>query len=336
MAVTQLSDIYEPLTFRAGVDEIAIELNAFIASGIMAENPSITEQAMAGGRIGEIPFHKNLDTSAEPNYSSDDPSSSSTPNKITVGKMIWRLAAMNKSWSTMDLTRELALMDPLGAITSKIGAWWATQKEKRLIQSCVGLYNANVTDNSSDMIENIYSDITTPLAANIISGDAMLDARQTSGDHSQMYSACAMHSVTFNNLNKQNFIDYIPNSDGAIDFPRYLNMVVVIDDSLPVTAGTNSPAYLTILFQSGAFEHGIGRVDNRSELWRDPASGTGGGQDVIFSRSSDIIHPYGYQFTGTTVVDESATLAELALTANWTRVTTDRKLVGIAFLKHNN
>lgn len=335
MAVTQLADIYEPLTFRAGVDEAAIELNAFIASGVMVENPSITEQAMAGGRIGEVPFHKNLDTSTEPNYSSDDPSSASTPKKITTGKMIWRLAAMNESWSTMDLTRELALMDPLGAITSKIGGWWATQKEKRLIQSCVGLYNDNVGADSSDMIEDIYSDIATPLAANIISGNAMLDARQTSGDRSRMYSAVAMHSVTFNTLNKQNLIDYIPNSAGIIDFPRYLNMIVVVDDSLPVTSGSNSAAYLTILFQAGAFDHGSGKVLMPSELWRDPSAGTGGGQDVIFSRSSDIIHPYGYQFTSSSVADESATLAELTALANWTRVV-DRKLVGIAFLRHNN
>jgi hypothetical protein len=335
MATTQLADIYEPLTFRAGVDEAAIELNAFIQSGVMVENPAITEQAMAGGRIGEVPFHKNLDTSTEPNYSSDDPDTSSTPKKITTGKMIWRLAAMNESWSTMDLTRELALMDPLGAIATKVGGWWATQKEKRLIQSAMGVFADNLANDSGDMINDIYSDVVSPAASNIISGDAMLDTRQTSGDRSLMYTACAMHSVTFNNLNKQQLIDYIPNARGEIDFPRYLNMVVVIDDSLPVVAGSNSPAYITILFQEGAFDHGSGRVLVPSELWRDPAAGTGGGQDVLFSRSSDIIHPYGFQFTSSSVSDESATLAELATAANWDRVT-DRKLVGIAFLRHNN
>jgi len=336
MAVVKLADVYEPLTFESAVNEQQIELNRFLVSGIVVENPMITAQAMAGGTIGELPFYKKLDNTNEPDYVNDDDTEKSVPQKVTSGKMIWRVAKMHGSWSTMDFARELALTDPLGHIVNSVAKWWAVQKERRLIQSCVGLYLDNVDANSSDMVHSIYSDVASPAATNIINAEAVLDARQTRGDRSVSFGAIAMHSVTYNNLNKQNLIEFIPNARGEIIFAYYLQMIVIVDDSLPVIAGTNSPAYLTILFESGAFEHGSGQVLVPSELERDASSGNGGGQDIIHSRSADIYHPYGYQFTSASVADESATLAELALPANWTRVASDRKMIGMAFLLHNN
>lgn len=336
MAVVALTDIYEPLTFNAAVDEAAIEKNAFIQSGVLVESPMISEQAAAGGRIGELPFYKNMDTATEPDYATDNPAVDSVPQNITDAKMIWRLAAMHGSWSTMDLSRQLALKDPLGAITEKIGGWWATQKEKRIIQTCMGIYADNDANDGDDMIKDIFADIAVPLAANIISAEAVLDARQTAGDRSMDFTAIAMHSVTFNTLNKQNLIDYIPNSDGKIDFARYLNMVVIVDDSLPAVGGAQSVAYTTILFQPGAFEHGFGRVMVPSEIERKPSAGSGGGQDILHSRANEVFHPYGFQFTSNTVTNTyTPTLANLALAVNWDRVV-DRKLVGMAFLRHNN
>lgn len=335
MATTQLADIYNPLVFNAAVDEAAIELNAFIQSGILVENPVISAMASVGGNIGELPFHNALDASGEPDYTNDNPADESTPDKITTGKMIYRLASMHKSWSTMDLTRELALMDPLGAIITKIGGWWATIKERRVIASADGLIADNVDANSSDMVVDIYSDIAVPLAANIISAAAMLDARQTAGDHQNMFTVCAMHSVTYNTLNKQNLIDFIPNARGEVDFPSYLNMRVVIDDGLTVVAGVNSAKYTTLLFMPGAFDHGDGTVMKPSAMSRVEEAGNGGGMDVLHSRSADIIHPYGYQFTSASVAGQTATLAELRGITNWTRVV-ERKNVGIAALLHNN
>ena len=39
----------------------------------------------------------------------------------------------------MDLSRELALEDPLGAITNRIGKYWAVNTEKRIINSATGI-----------------------------------------------------------------------------------------------------------------------------------------------------------------------------------------------------
>ncbi len=337
MAVTRLADLYNPLVFDDSVDEEFVELNAFLRSGVMTPYDKLSAMAQVGGMIGEMPFFKPLDTNAEPDYTNDDPAVTSTPDKITTGKQIYRLAKMHNSWSTMDFARELTVagMDPLAAITRKVAKYWAIQEERRLVAAALGVLNDNAANDSGDMIHDIYTDVASPASTALPSAEALLDTKQTAGDHQGMFSAVAMHSVTFNALNKANLIDFIPNSDGRIDFPTYLNLAVVVDDNMPVIAGTNSPAYITAIFATSAFGYGQGRAEVPSEIERVASSGNGGGQDILHSRRNDIIHPTGFQFTSASVANETATIAELKNATNWDRVI-DRKLCGLAFLKHNN
>lgn len=334
---TQLSDLYEPLTFNAGVDEAFIELNRFLASGVMTTLDSLTAQASLGGDIGEMPFFKPLGHASEPDYTNDTPGDDSEPDKINTGKQIFRLAKMHQSWSTMDFAIELGLstMDPMAAITRKVGKWWAIQEEKRLIQSAMGVLADNIANDASDMVVDIYSDIATPLEANIVAGTDIIDTMQTAGDHGAMFTAIAMHSVTHATLLKADLIDYIPDSEGKMTIQVYMGKIVVVDDSLPVIAGTNSPKYVTLLFSPGAFGFGSGRMRVPSEMYRKASAGNGGGEDILHTRRNDIIHPAGYQFTSASVAGKSATLAELAAATNWDRVM-DRKIIGIAALYHNN
>lgn len=333
MATTQLADIYNPLVFETAVDEAATELNVFISSGIMVSSPKLDIMAQVGGDIGELPFHHNLDKSGEPNYTNDVPATLSVPKKITTGKMIYMLASMHDSWSTMDLTRELALMDPLVAITSKIGQYWATQKQKRVVATTEGVIADSIANHSSDMVVDIHGDTATPSASQIISAEAIIEVQQTLGDHMSVLKTIAMHSVTFSNLKIQNLIDFIPNARGEVVIPIYLGMRVVMDDGLTVKSATGV-WYYTYLYAPGAFDHGAGSPMVSSELERVAGAGNGGGQDIVHSRQSDIIHPYGYQFDATAPAGQSATLAELAAD-NWTRVV-DRKNIGVACLIHNN
>jgi len=336
MATVTLSEVYEPTTFDQLTNETAIELNAYINSGVMTEYPLLTTMANQGGKVGEMPFYTPISTAAEPNHTNDDNTDTSTPKNMTKGLQTWRLAKLHDSWSTMDFARELALADPLTAIASQVNKFWAIQTEKRLIQTTIGILADNVANDSGDMVNDIYSDIATPADANIISAEAILDAKQTAGDHQAMFTNIAMHSVTFNNLLKQNLIDYIPNSVGVVNIATYLGLTVTVDDSLPVVAGSNSSSYTTVMFAQGAFGFGNGRALVPSEMERIAGSGNGGGEDIIHSRINPIIHPQGFACTGTPADAEALTWAELAAAATWNRVASDRKNVGMAFLTHNN
>ncbi len=334
MATTQIADIYNPLVFAAAEQEAQIELNAFLSSGVMFEDPRITAMASVGGNIGELPFFKPLGTE-EPNYSDDDPDNKSTPNKITKGIMKYRLASQNQSWSTMDLAVDLALEDPAMAITNRVGKYWSTTNERRLIQSTMGILADNVANDSGDMVVNIATDASgAPTDAELVSNDAILDAQQTAGDHQAGFAAIAMHSVVYSRLRKQQLITFVRDADNNTLFQTYGNLRVIVDDSMSAVAGANRVTYTTVIFGNGAIAAGMGRTKVPSELYRNPDAGNGGGEEQLYSRRADIIHPLGFEFTSAAVAGQSATLAELSNAANWNRVW-ERKNIPICYLQTN-
>jgi hypothetical protein len=235
----------------------------------------------------------------------------------------------------MDLAVDLALEDPVQAITGRIGKYWATTEERRLIQSSLGVLADNVANDSGDMVVNIATDAAgAPTAAELISADALIDAEQTAGDHQGGFTAIAMHSVVYSNLRKQQLIDFVRDADNNTMFATYGGKRVVVDDSLPAVPGTNRVTYTTVLFGSGAWIMGNGRVKTPSEMDRKPENGNGGGEELLYSRRAEIIHPLGFSFTSASVAGQSATLAELANAANWDRVW-ERKNVPLAYLQTN-
>lgn len=335
MATVQLADIYNPLTFARRTQEAQLELNKFINSGVLASDAELQNQIGAGGNIGELTNYNPLGT-PEPNYSNDNPAANSTPNKVNTSKMSFRLAQQNQSWSVMDLSRELALEDPVGAITSKIGQYWATINERRLIRSCLGILADNVANDAGDMRISVATDTAGAVTdAERISANVVLSAKQTMGDHAGSLSAIAMHSAIFTRLQRQNLIVYIPNARGEVTIPTYLGYTVLVDDSLPAVAGTNRITYTCILFGAGLFGWANGKVNKPSEMERKPSAGNGGGEEIIYSRRSDLIHPMGFSFTSASVAGQSATLAELQTAANWNRVWA-RKHIPLAFLQVND
>jgi len=336
----RITDIYNPKTFGRRIQEAQTTLNRFIASGIAVSDPLLVSQFSQGGNIAELTQFNPL-TQDEPNYSSDDPAVSSTPAGINSKIMQARIAARNKSWSTMDLARELALVDPVGAITGRVGQYWATDDERRLIKSLLGVLADNEANDAGDMVVDVATDDAGAITdAERIGGDKVIDALQTLGDHKDAITTIALHSNIHARLQKQQLIQYERDVDSNIMFPTYLGKRLIIDDSLPAVAGTNRITYTCILFAPGAVATGAGRVLVPSEIDRIKEAGNGGGQDVIFSRVSNTFQPYGFSFTSTTVTggganSRFANYADLILAVNWDRAV-DRKNVPMAFLKVND
>ena len=332
-----LLDIYDPTIFNAGVQEMAIELNRFVQSGIMDTDARLNAMASGPGSVGDLPFFKGL-TNDEPNYSTDNPASSATADRIQGAKQTYAVAYKNKAWSTMDMARELGLEDPLGAIMNRVGQYWAVDTEKRLINTTQGVLLDNIANNSSDMVNPIHLETTVGVTdANRISAEAVINAAATMGDHATNLSAIAMHSVVYANLQKLNLIDFIPDSNGVVSIPTYLGYRVIVGDSLAPRAGTTSGyVYTTVLFAVGAVAYGAGTPMVPSEMERSPATGDGGGQDILWSRATEIVHPYGFAFSTMAMTgNNTATYAELAAAAQWSRVYAERKNIGIAFLTSN-
>ena len=335
MANTQIADVYVPLTFNRRTQEAQIETNAFLSSGIAVADPTLAAQFASGGTTAELPQFNGLGI-AEANIGSDVVGDVATTAKISSSKQIARSASRNYHWSTMDLARELALEDPMGAITNRVGAFWATDDEHRLIESTKGILADNIANDSGDMVNDVYSDISSPADTNRISPEAIINTLQTLGDKKAGISVIAMHSVQHAKLQLlQLLVDNINPVTGELVSQSYLGKTVVIDDSLESVAGTNSPKYTVAFFGSGAFSFASGPVQTPSAITRNELVGNGAGETVLSSRVNSIFHPNGFQCTGGAWASSAAgTYAELAVAASWDRVV-DRKNVALAFLTCN-
>ena len=338
MATTQIADLYNPLTFARRTTEAQLNLNAFIASGIMSNDPALADQAAAGGNIGEMTNYNPM-VNSEPNYSTDNPATIATTDKVDSAVMQFRKFYGNRGWSFMSLASMINLQqgqDPVEVMTSQIGQYWANVNQTRVIRSSLGVLADSVANHSGDMLVSVATDAVGAVTdAERISADVVLDAKQTLGDHARKLNAISMHSVVKTRLQKQNLIDYIPDARGEVMIPTYLGYRIIEDDEMPAVAGTNRITYTCVLFAAGAFGYADVPTDMPSEMERVVGAGNGSGESQIWSRNSGIIQPMGYSFTSASVAGQSATWAELENASNWTRVHS-RKNVPMAFIQVND
>lgn len=343
MATTRLSDAVEVEVYETYQALDSPEKTAFFQSGLVTRNGLLDSIARTGGIMATLPFWNDLDATLEPNYSNDDPADLATPNKITASRQVARKAFMNQGFSSMDLIVELTGSEPMQHIRNRFGTYWMRQFQRRLIASTVGIYNANVAQDSGDMVVNVAG---TAGAGGLFNNEAVIRAAGTMGDSSGALTGIAMHSRVRDRALIAGDIVYVPSQDGSLSLPTYKGLTVVVDDNLPVLSGTGDTAqYLTVLMGRGAFGfgeeqgsafamgEGVPRVP--VEIERNPRAGNGGGEETIWERKTTILHPQGFSWVEPSGVDAlvefSPTLADLRAAANWDRVV-NRKNAPFAFL----
>lgn len=336
MATTRLSDIIDVKVFRDLPQVDGPEKTAFFDAGIVTRNGLLDEIASGPGKIVELPFWNDLDGSVEVNYSTDNPASSATPQKINQGSQIARKAFVNQGWQAADLASELAMGGTaMEAIRARTDRYFARQWQRRLVAACNGLLADNVAANSGDMVVKVAAEATGSQTADTrFNRDAFTEAAFTMGDAKSGLTAIAVHSAVHKQMVKNDDIVYIPDSQGQLTIPTYMGLRVIVDDGMTVTAGTTSGfKYTSVLFGAGAFGYGVGSPEVPVEVDRGAAAGDGGGIETLWVRNTWLLHPFGFQQTGTPA-GVSFTNAELQAATSWARVL-DRKLIPMAFLVTN-
>lgn len=337
MATTQLSDIIDVTIFQDLPAVDSPELTAFYTSGIITRNPLLDMLANAPGKTAELPFWKDLDATSAPNNSTDDPTDIATADKIVQGEQIARKIFVNKGWSTSDLASELAMgANAMNQIRSRTDTYWTRQWQRYLLSVTAGVYADNVANDGGDMVINVASEsIAGQTAATKFSRSNFTAAAFTLGDAFTSTGAIAVHSQVYKQMVDQDDIDFIPDSKGMMVIPTYMGKRVIIDDLMTVTAGTTDGfKYTSILFGDAAIGYGDGAPEVPVEVEREAAQGNGGGIETLWNRKTYLIHPFGFQYTGTPADGFSPTMAELATAASWDRVI-ERKNVPLAFLTSN-
>ena len=342
-AIVQLADAIIPQVYLSYSAVDSPELTAFVQSGVAVTNPAINANAQQGGRTVNLPFWKDLDPTIEPNYSSDDPAAVAVPNKIQADDMVARVAQMNQAFQAADLVTELAGSNPMQRIRNRFGTYWMRQFQTRCLAIAVGMFNNNVANNGSDMVNDISTqDGNNATDANLFSRKAFTGAVFTLGDHFGNITAIAVHSLVYKRMVDNDDIEFIkpsvPDPNIPLDqqmVPYFLGKRVIVDDQMPVIAGTASGfRFVSIMFGTAMFGYGEGTPNVPVEVFRFPYQANGGGVEQIWERKTWIIHPIGHKWLDVTVSATSPTLADLKLAANWSRLI-QRKNVPVAFLITN-
>lgn len=336
MATTRLSDIIDVTIFRDLPQVEGPEKTAFFESGIVTRNGLLDELANAPGKIIELPYWNDLDGSIEVNYSDDNPANVATPQKIAQGEQIARKAFINQGWQAADLASELAMGGTaMEAVRARTDRYFMRQWQRRLVASSNGILADNVANDSGDMVVDVAAEaIASQTADTKFNRDVFTEAVYTMGDMATELSAISVHSAVMQQMVKNDDIVYIPDSQGQLTIPTYMGLRVIVDDGMTVTAGTTDGfKYTSVLFGSGMFGYGVGSPETPVEIEREAAQGNGGGIETLWLRNTWLLHPFGFQATGTPA-GQSFTNTELAAATSFDRVL-DRKLIPMAFLKTN-
>jgi hypothetical protein len=335
MPKTAVADIIIPTEFEKYAIERTAELSTFAQSGMVEAAPEFDELAAMGGREVHMPFWKDISGARQ--ILSD--SAPLAVNKIGSDQDLARIHNDGNAWSVNHLASVISGGDPMQAIVDLVAGYWARTDEGLIISCLKGIFGA------ASMAGNLLSIASETIAgqsdATRLNGVTFIDATQKLGDRADRLTAIAMHSATESALRKLDLIDFIPDSEGKTQIRIFQGRRVVVDDSLPVRAGTTDGfVYTSYLFGPGAFGKGSARLDSKPlqggfgtegvELARLPLDS----DSVLINRRRYILHPRGVKFTSAAVAGDSPTNAELENGANWTRVY-ENKNVRIVAIDHN-
>lgn len=336
MADVRLSDIIDVTVFKDLPAVNGPEKTAFVESGVIAQSDLFNELAGAAGKTAELPFWKDIDQTAVENISSDDPASEATPQKIEQGEQITRKQMVNQGWSATNLATDLSMGDnALQHVRNRVDTYFGRRFQRRLLAETVGVMADNVANDSGDMVHDVASEsIAGQSASTLFGDDVFIEASYTMGDMVDHLSAIAVHSNVMKQMVAQGSVEDVRDADGQLLFRAYKGLRIIMDDQMTATAGsTDGFKYTSILFGAGAFAWGAAEPKNAVAVDTNERAGDGAGIEELWVRKKWIIHPLGFQNTGTPTAD-SFTIAELQGAAAWDRVV-ERKNVPMAFLVTN-
>lgn len=286
---------------------------ALLQSGAMVEDAVIANQIATNGNLYTIPFY-NVLSGDDVNY---DGQTDIVATETTADSQSGIVYGRAKAFKARDFVAELTGSDPMGHITSTVAKYWNKKRQNRLVGILDGIFSitgdsawaTHTVDTTAD-IEKIEATTLNSVAADVL------------GDNKNLFSVAIMHSKVATTLENLQVLEYWKYTDAnGIQRPTTLasanGFLVVIDDGVPVATG-ESTTYTTYLLGDGAIRYAQGRVDHPVSTDRNEA--TNGGEDVLYTRIRETIHPNGFSFvipkSGFT---QSPTDTQLFAKANWTR-----------------
>ena len=355
---TQIADVIVPAVFTPYTQQLTMEKTAIIQSGVAARDDFLDNLLAGGGLTFTVPSWQDIGDPAE-NVSSDDPNTSSTPNITQTSAEVAVRLSRNSSWSTMRLATALAGADPMQSIASRVSDYWVRRLQRAFVAVANGIFANNALadptlgrsgsigmnaayGHTGDLTHDISGGGFNAGVTNFSAG-AFIDTATLLGDAAEDVTAVFMHSIVYSTAQKNNLIDFIPDSEGKTNIPTFLGRRVIVDDGMPNPAGDNSNGaqtaagiYHTWLVGPASFRLGVGTPIVPTEVFRFPDRGNGAGSDILYNRVEWCIHPVGHAYVGSPALEggptNAATANNLAYSGSWVRVFPERKQIKLARL----
>ncbi len=325
MALVQVSDVFAPVPFDKYASKADTFKLALVNSGIMVHDPRIDALLAQGGNTYKLPSWEDFSTTAS-QVATDD-TTAVTPmnvgNDLEIGTRLFRTA----SWSSTALAEVLSGDDPMGEMASKVGRYWAYQKQTIMLDTIKGVLADNTANDSADYTSDISASGVYSAGVTSFSAEAMLDCAQLMGDSQDELVGLICHSIVYNRMLKNNLIDFVPDSQGTGSIKTFLGRLVLVDDRMPYSAGVAH----TYLFGRGFLRYGEASAPKgNSAVYDRPDQGTGAGVETLITRRVFSIHPVGHSYAGTAPsggpADGTGSNA-LGAAASWNRVYADTKKI---------
>lgn len=324
MAVAALADMIVPTKFNKYVENKTSEKSRLLQSGIMVDLSAVVDAEIEGKTVN-MPFFNDLDANDADVVIND--TTDLTVSGITTAQDVAVKLLRAKAWGSTDLAGDLAGADPVDAIANRIADYWSRRDQRTLLATLSGAFAAANVVAGDGTFKNVYDISAGTGGAEYFDADAFIDAVFQLGDEAEGLAAVAVHSFTLKSMVKADLIDFRPDSEGKLTVPTYLGKTVIVDDSMPVSAGV----YTTYLFGPGAIAYGSKSPKVPVEVERQALKGMG--QEYVVHRRQFVMHPRGIKWLGGTQAGVTPSNTELATGTNWTRVY-EPKQVRIVQFKH--
>ncbi len=337
MAETRVAEVVVPQIFTPYVQQLTERKNKLIESGAIAVDSGLSAMLQGAGLTFNVPSWQDIPNDAD-NVGGDDPGVTSTPNDLATSQEIAVRLNRNQSWKNMDLVAELSGSDPANTIANRVATYWSHRLQAAALATLAGVFADN--DAAPAASEHTEDDLTLDVSAGgfllgttNFQAENFINASALMGDSADDLDTLCVHSMVYATMQKNNLIDFIPDSEGRVNIPTFLGRRVVRDDSMP---NPSSGIYHSYILGRGALKFGRSTPKNATAVAREEAEGNGQGSETLYNRVVWAIHPVGHKFAVASPAvggpSNATTSGNLGHADSWVRVYPERKQIKIVRL----
>lgn len=304
-------------TVWGGIDEAYnAGTNPFRAAGVLTSAPAIARALNAGEGIRtEVQAWNDLPY-VESNVSNSDPEDHATPLKADT--KLWSAVRTHRNTgvSAMNLSTDFTAIEALNYLQTRVANYKNTDEVAHLFAVLNGLVASDAT------AKKFTYDMTDEASlAELLKG-----VQATKLDNDEVITTVGMNSSNYLKFQLANLIDTVPSTEANVAFSTIGGgrFRIVRDERF----GAN-----LVGMGAGLFHFATAPQARKSiEVESDASAGNGSGQDTIWFRWKSIVHPMGFDYSGTFVAEGGPSFAELNTASAYTAAT-DVKKIPLVVLK---